>query len=232
MHSLPNNTELKIGRLEFAVNITALRDAEGNYIGNGVEWVDLNERAKYRDEVTKVITASEKGDLAVRGDLDRLDDVYRPMMAGINEILQAVVRPVSEANDVLERIADSDLTARMEGEYQGDYDKIKTNLNSAATSLQDALLVVADSAGQVGSASSQITEGAQKVAEGASNQASSIEEISASLQEMQAMTSQNADHAGEANSICRAHPVFSGVRAYSTITSLWIASRVMAWQGG
>lgn len=201
LSNLPMRSELKIGSLEFGVNATALRDTDGNYMGNGVEWVDQNERVKYREEVNKVIQASENGDLKVRGDLDRLDDVYRPMMAGINEIIDAVVRPVNEASEVLEKIAAADLTARMVGDYRGDYAKIKNNLNTAGQSLQDALLAVADSAGQVGSASAQITEGAQKVAEGASAQASSIEEISASLQEMQAMTGQNADNAGQANNL-------------------------------
>ena len=108
---------------------------------------------------------------------------------------------LANVSGVLKRVADSDLTARMEGQYEGAYAELQGNLNRATESLQQALLAVADSAGQVGSASSQISEGAQKVAEGASNQASSIEEISASLQEMQAMTSQNADHAGEANNL-------------------------------
>lgn len=198
---LPAKAELKLGELEFGVNATALFDAEGNHIGNGVEWTDLNERAKYSKQVSKVIAASESGDLSVRGDLEVLDDVYRPMMEGINEIIEAVVRPITEASEVLESVAGSDLTARMEGDYKGDYAKIKDNLNSAAQSLEEAMLAVADSAGQVGAASSQISEGAQKLAEGASTQASSIEEISASLQEMQAMTAQNADNAGQANSL-------------------------------
>lgn len=199
--NLPVQSELKLGELEFGVNATALLDEEGRYIGNGVEWSDFNSRARYREELGKVIKASEEGDLSVRGDLDRLDEVYRPMMAGINEIIDAVVRPVNEAGGVLERIAASDLTARMVGEYKGDYAKIKDNLNTAAQSLESALLDVSDCASQVGAASSQISEGAQKLAEGASSSASSIEEISASLQEMQAMTAQNADNAGQANKL-------------------------------
>jgi len=199
--NLPVSRELKLGPLTFGVTATALTDEDGNYMGNGVEWTDYNARERYREQVQRVIAASESGDLSVRGDVEVLDDVYRPMMAGINEILEAVVKPINEAGHVLERVAASDLTARMDGDYQGDYAKIKDNLNSAVESLESALLAVADSAGQVGSASSQISEGSQKLAEGASTQASSIEEISASLQEMQAMTGQNADNAGQAKNL-------------------------------
>lgn len=199
--SLPARSELTLGELTFGVNATALLDEDGNYMGNGVEWIDYNAREDYSREVQKVIDASETGDLSVRGDVEKLDEVYAPMMTGINEILDAVVRPITEAGEVLERVAASDLTARMTGDYQGDYAKIKNNMNTAIESLESALIDVDDASNQVGSASSQISEGAQKLAEGASTSASSIEEISASLQEMQSMTTQNADNAGQASNL-------------------------------
>jgi methyl-accepting chemotaxis protein len=198
---LPISSELKLGPLTFGVRAAAIYDEDGNYNGASVEWTDYNARERYREQVAKVIAASEAGDLSVRGDLEVLDDVYRPMMSGINEIIEAVVRPITEASDVLQQLAERNMTARMVGEYQGDFNTIKENLNNAASSLEEALMSVADSAGQVGAASSQISEGAQKLAEGASTQASSIEEISASLQEMQAMTAQNADNSGQANTL-------------------------------
>ncbi len=201
VHKLPVTSELKLGPLTFGVTATALTDENGEYMGNGVEWSDYNARADYRGQVQKVITASEEGDLTVRGDLDVLDDVYRPMMAGINEIVDAIVRPVNEASGVLEKLAQQDMTARVTGDYKGDHAKIKNNLNRAADILQDALQQVDDSACQVTSASSQISEGAQKLAEGANTQASSIEEISASLEEMSSMTAQNADNANQAKNL-------------------------------
>ena len=201
VRSLPVTSELKLGPLTFGVTATALLDEKGNYIGNGVEWTDYNARENYSAEVRKLIDASARGDLSVRGNVDVLDSVYKPMMAGINEIVDAIVRPVNEASQVLERIAAQDLTVRVTGDYKGDHAKIKNNLNKAAETLQNALAQVADASSQVASASGQISEGAQKLAEGASTQASSIEEISASLEEMSSMTAQNADNANQAKNL-------------------------------
>jgi methyl-accepting chemotaxis protein len=53
----------------------------------------------------------------------------------------------------------------------------------------------------VSTASSQVSAASQQLAEGTSEQAASIEETSSSLEEMSSMTKQNADHAGEANSL-------------------------------
>lgn len=54
---------------------------------------------------------------------------------------------------------------------------------------------------QVSSASGQVSSASQQMAEGASEQASSLEEVSSSLEEMASMTRQNAQNAGQANSM-------------------------------
>ncbi|MFZ2446414.1 MAG: Cache 3/Cache 2 fusion domain-containing protein [Syntrophobacteraceae bacterium] len=58
-----------------------------------------------------------------------------------------------------------------------------------------------DSAASVSTSSGQLSATSQVMAEGASEQAASIEEISSSLEEMSSMTRQNADNAGQANTL-------------------------------
>ena len=112
VNNMPYAAEIKVGDLEFELTLTALKDAEGNHIGNAVEWSDLNSWAIYRNEVEKLIEESKAGNLAYRADLDKLDDIYRPMMEGIHEIIEAIVLPIQAAAGVLERVADRDLAAR------------------------------------------------------------------------------------------------------------------------
>jgi methyl-accepting chemotaxis protein len=60
-----------------------------------------------------------------------------------------------------------------------------------------------DGAGQVASASAQVSSASQSLAEGASEQAAGLEETSSSIEEMTSMTRQNADNAGQANTLMR-----------------------------
>jgi methyl-accepting chemotaxis protein len=57
---------------------------------------------------------------------------------------------------------------------------------------------------QVSAASGQVSSSSQALAEGASEQAAAIEETSASMEEMAAMTRQNSDNAGQADTLMRA----------------------------
>ena len=199
--NLPAVADIKVGRLEFQVTATALMDDAGNHIGNGAEWADLNDQARYRDEVQVLQEAFENGDLKYRGDLSQLNEEYAGMMTNINNILEAILAPIIEAQGVLSKVAERDMTARVLGDYKGDHAAIKNDLNQAVENLDTALGKASEASSQVNSASGQIADGSQTLAQGSSEQASSLQEISASLEELTAMTNQNSDNAGTANGL-------------------------------
>ena len=60
---------------------------------------------------------------------------------------------------------------------------------------------MSEASNQVSAAASQVSSASQSLAEGTSEQASSIEETSSSLEELSSMTKQNADNAGQADSL-------------------------------
>ena len=201
INNMPYKAEIEVGGLEFGLTLTALMDIDGNHIGNAVEWQDLNSRATYRREIESLIEESKAGNLSYRANLDALDEVYRPMMEGIHEIIEAIVLPIQEAAAVLEKVADRDLTVRVEGEYNGDHGRIKDTLNQAAGNLDIGLSQVALASTQVGSAAGEISAGSQTLAQGASQQASSLEQIGSSLEEVTSMTKQNTANAQEARAL-------------------------------
>jgi len=170
------------------------------FINETIEKVRDNLKALISD-TARLVQAAERGDLSVRADATCHEGDFRKIVGGINATLDAVIGPVNEASDVLVKVADRDLTVRVQGHYQGDLAKIKDSLNTAVANLEDALSQVAGASGQVASASSQISAGSQNLAQGANEQASSLEEVSASLEEMSSMTRQNAENAMQAKGL-------------------------------
>jgi methyl-accepting chemotaxis protein len=152
-------------------------------------------------ETRGLTLAGREGRLSARGEEARFEGAYRELIQGINATLDAVVSPIAEAAAVLERWAQRDLTARIDGDYAGDHARIKVAMNTAAEALDGALAEVASSTLQVSAASEQIANGSQSLASGSSEQAASLEEVSSSLQEMSAMTSQNTASARQARAL-------------------------------
>jgi methyl-accepting chemotaxis protein len=153
------------------------------------------------EETRNLTLAAQAGKLNERGDAKRFQGVYADLIQAINSMLDAMAAPLNEAASTLHKIAERDLTARMSGNYQGEYAKIKEALNSAAANLEQALGQVMAGMEQVATASKQIDSGSQMLADGASQQAASLQVVSANLQAMSLMTKQTARNAQEARAL-------------------------------
>ncbi len=199
--NLPHQTEIKVGKLEFGLNATALFDESGGQIGAAVEWIDYNARAVYRDEVDTLIQSATSGDLRKRGEMGHLTTAYQPMMQGINDIIEAIVAPITELKGQLARVASGDLTAFVTGSYEGDHAILKNSLNATLDSLNSILGQVNITAEHVNSGARQVSDASQSLSQGATQQAAALEEITASMTEMASQTKQNAENAAQANQL-------------------------------
>ena len=56
-NNLPYKTDIEIGRLRFNLNVTAIVDVDGNYMGNCLEWNDVTEIRKQELEVARLMSA-------------------------------------------------------------------------------------------------------------------------------------------------------------------------------
>jgi methyl-accepting chemotaxis protein len=148
----------------------------------------------------QVIASARAGRLSDRSSAEGLNGVFVELVSGMNEVLTIANAPIQEAKDVLSRAENRDLTARMRGQYQGDFDLIKQATNNALETLERALSEVQTVADQVAAAAGQITGASSQMARGASSQAASLEEVLSTLEEITSMSKQNASNAQESRS--------------------------------
>jgi methyl-accepting chemotaxis protein len=153
------------------------------------------------EETNNMTKFALDGDLSQRGDASKFQGVYADVVKGMNTTFEAVVAPFNETAGALEKLAAHDLTARVSGSYNGDFERIKQAMNTAGTNLAQALSQVASASQQITAVSGQISGSSQALSSSATAQASSLEEVSSSLQEMSSMTKQNASNAKEARSL-------------------------------
>jgi methyl-accepting chemotaxis protein len=150
-----------------------------------------------------LIDAARDGVLEHRADVTKYVGGYRELLEGMNELMGAVEAPIAEAQKTLERVAERDLTNRMDGDFKGAYGQIKAAINKAVGNLDEAVARVSIGAEEVATASSHITSGAQTLAQSAAGQASALEEITSSLQEITSMSRGNAANANEARAMAQ-----------------------------
>ncbi len=152
-------------------------------------------------ETRKLSQAAQGGKLGLRGREGRFQGDWQRLVQGFNKTLDSIVEPINEATQVLEALAERDLTVRIEGDYQGDHGRIKDALNSAMVNLEQSFRQVSAAAKQVLGASEEVSSGSHQLSAGTSQQASSLQQVAGGLQEIAAMTRDNAERAREARSL-------------------------------
>lgn len=148
-----------------------------------------------------VIDAARGGDLAHRVPTDGLEGAYRDLAAGLNETLAAVAAPLQATADALRRVADRDLTARVRRDDPGEYHRLNSAINEAASQLGAALGEIERAVAQVSAAAADVAAGGQSLAEGSSAQAAAIDEAETHLQLLEDRARENADGAARAREV-------------------------------
>jgi methyl-accepting chemotaxis protein len=87
-------------------------------------------------EILRLVEASRQGHLEERGSADQFQGVYREIVQGINEMLDAILLPIGEGNRILARISNGQIDELIAQTYKGDHEKMKQAVNNVALVLQ------------------------------------------------------------------------------------------------
>ena len=87
-------------------------------------------------EIMRLVDASRDGRLAERGRAEQFDGVYREMVEGINEMLDAILLPIGEGNRILAQISNGKIDELIAQTYKGDHEKMKQAVNNVAIVVQ------------------------------------------------------------------------------------------------
>ncbi len=134
-------------------------------------------------EVDKIMIANKEGNLSVRGDVTKFQGSWKKFLEVVNSILEAIVEPIEEASNVLDYLAKADFRYKMTGEYKGDYEKIKENVNKVVDSLNLVIGKVRESTIALSSSSAQISSSIEEMAAGAHEQSSQTNEVAVSVEQ-------------------------------------------------
>ncbi|GAB4223472.1 MAG: hypothetical protein Tsb005_18690 [Gammaproteobacteria bacterium] len=121
----------------------------------------------------------------------------------IEEERQAeAARLIAEQTEVLQAMANGDLTREIAGQYhENNHLQVKTSLNNALNSINNVLHQTLSVVQQVGQAVTQVQGTSQELSSASTQQASAVEEVSASIEETDSQVKANADNANMANQL-------------------------------
>ncbi len=147
----------------------------------------------------QVLQASSKGDLSVRVIEDLPDPELSMFAKAMNTMLAGVEGALREAGTVLSAVADTDLTRRVEGQYEGAFGALKTDINRVADRLTGIVEQLRDTSRALKTATGELLSGANDLSERTTKQAATIEETAAAMEQLSQTVLKNAERAVDAS---------------------------------
>ncbi len=162
-----------------------------------------NERAQMMQELQKqfgaVVDAAIAGDFSKRVEAEFPDPELNALAGSVNDLVKTVDRGLSETGQVLAALADTDLTKRVSGSYQGAFNDLKHDANAVADKLVEIVGQIRSTSRGLKTATGEILSGANDLSERTTKQAATIEETSAAMEQLAATVMENAKRAEDAS---------------------------------
>ncbi|WP_457805480.1 methyl-accepting chemotaxis protein [Stenotrophomonas maltophilia] len=161
-------------------------------------------------EIKQLASAAAAGDFSRRGDAQRFDHDFRLMLENLNAMMAVSDDNLGKLSQLLSAIAEGDLTARMHGDYQGVFARMRDDANTTVAQLTQIVGQIQASASSITLAAGEIASGNSDLSRRTEQQAANLEETAASMEELTSTVRQNAEHARQANQLAiGAHGVAS-----------------------
>jgi methyl-accepting chemotaxis protein len=149
----------------------------------------------------QVVDAAVAGDFSRQVTAEFPDPELNGLAGSVNMLVSNFGKGVTEMGTVLGALADTDLTRRMEGDYEGAFATLKSDINAVADKLTDVVGQLRDTSRSLKTATGEILSGANDLSERTTKQAATIEETSAAMEQLASTVLQNAERAKEASGV-------------------------------
>ena len=166
-----------------------------------------DERARMMQDLQRafgvVVDAAIAGDFSQRVAMEFPDEELNALARSVNDMVETVDRGIAESGEVLSALAKTDLTQRVTGAYQGQFNRLKQNTNSVADRLVEIVGQLKQTSRGLKTATGEILSGANDLSERTTKQAATIEETSAAMEQLANTVMENAKKAGTASDQAR-----------------------------
>ncbi|OJF95860.1 HAMP domain-containing methyl-accepting chemotaxis protein [Pararhizobium antarcticum] len=181
----------------FRRNALVIRDMKAQEVALQALSSDL------QSSISAVVAAAVAGDFTGRIGKDYQNDDLNRFAGSVNELVGSIDLAVAEVRRVIAALADADLCESMNGQFQGAFAELQSNVNATMVTLRSTMQNVRGAAGTIKDSSAELSSAANDLSKRTEQQAAALEETAAALDEITATVRQSSARANEARDMVR-----------------------------
>lgn len=195
--------DLELSGIQLRVIASPIRNAQGERLGTVLEWQNRTQEVQAELEIAQAVSAAARGDFSLRLREQGKQGFFLELAKQLNVLIDQSASSLRDINQVLQALADGDLTQRVQANYQGEFDALKQNCNQSCDNLARLITNLRDVAQTIQSASNEISTGNNDLASRTEQQASSLEETASGMEELSGTVQTNAQNARQAAGLAK-----------------------------
>ncbi|MCU7504762.1 MAG: HAMP domain-containing protein, partial [Ignavibacteria bacterium] len=157
------------------------------------------------NETDRLSRASAEGDLDIFASLntEKFHGGYKRLLDGFGTTVTTIIKNLRDYETVINKAGKGDLTARMTGDYKGNYKNLQDNVNKFSESIHAVISEVNEAVQATASAANEISSSSEQMAAGAQEQSQQTTEVASAVEEMTKTVFETAKNANEAAEVSR-----------------------------
>jgi methyl-accepting chemotaxis protein len=194
---LLNINKIAEGNFSSSVSFTDNKD-EFSHAFNKLAGVYSN----LKNETDLMVDAFKEGNTDYRINGNKFSGDYKNIIENINWTINEIVTVVRQGYAIMEKLSGGDLSARMEEEYKGNFNRYKNNINHLGESLEIMILDIKEIIKATSISTNEISSNIEEISLGTEEQSQQALEVAGAVEEMTKTileTSRNAGSAAEAS---------------------------------
>lgn len=156
------------------------------------------ESDRLTDGIATVVAKVSDGDMSVHLETGYQAQELNAVAEGINRLVRTIAGVNAEVSRVLDAFANSDLTARMTGDFRGTFATLRDAANATGQKLSESFGGVLAAAMAASSETETMARDSDRLAERAERQAAELEQTTGALAAISAAIRDNADRSRDA----------------------------------
>ena len=173
----------------------------------GVIATNMNQLAETVQDMTletgKLVKAAVEGRLSTRADSTRFNGAYRDIVQGVNDTLEAVIKPLNFAAEYVAHMAKGEVPRPITEKFKGDFDVLKNNLNDLSANLKSMLDNFRETTDSLNTAAAEILATTAQHASVISEQAASVSQTTSTVEQARHTSKDSADRADQVSKMAQ-----------------------------
>ncbi|HRD71699.1 MAG TPA: methyl-accepting chemotaxis protein, partial [Aquimonas sp.] len=154
-----------------------------------------------KTDILRLSEAAGRGDFSARGDASRFEHDFRDMVLALNRLMEQADAGLSDVGNLLEGIAQGDLTRAIQRNYDGAFGQLATDANVTVSNLTRIIQQIKQATDAIQTAAAEIAAGNNDLSGRTEQQAHSLERTAVSMSHLTSTVRQNAESALQANQL-------------------------------